>query len=116
MKGSVLIAVAVQSKDHGVYRKYTVTVGRKPGSQAHYYVHDVHSVTDLLGRLADETMYPRQEASEEGPADSPAATQRYAVQNSQTMPAGGSGHFEKPQKLQATPIEEGAEGPEEEPS
>ncbi|KAF4702025.1 Trehalose-6-P synthase/phosphatase complex synthase subunit, partial [Perkinsus olseni] len=63
------------SKDHGVYRKYTVTVGRKPGSQAHYYVHDVHSVTDLLGRLADETMYPRQEASEEGPADSPAAAQ-----------------------------------------
>ncbi|KAF4745601.1 Trehalose-6-P synthase/phosphatase complex synthase subunit, partial [Perkinsus olseni] len=68
-----------QSKDHGVYRKYTVTVGRKPGSQAHYYVHDVHSVTDLLGRLADETMYPRQEASEEGPADSPAAAQRCAA-------------------------------------
>ncbi|EER02841.1 hypothetical protein Pmar_PMAR025999 [Perkinsus marinus ATCC 50983] len=102
-----------QSKNKEVYCKYTVTVGRKPGSQAHYYVHDVHSVTDLLGRLADETLYPRQEASEVN-ADSPASPQRFAVHNSQTVPAGNSAQFvQKPHVLEEAPI---MEGPEDEPS
>ncbi|KAF4656685.1 Trehalose-6-P synthase/phosphatase complex synthase subunit, partial [Perkinsus chesapeaki] len=104
-----------QSKDTGVYHKYTVTVGRKPGSQAHYYVHDVHSVTDLLGRLADETICPRMEASEES-ADgaSPGGTQMFAVQIAQTVPAGGSAQFAKPSKIEASPIEEGDSQEEEE--
>ncbi|EEQ98246.1 trehalose-6-phosphate synthase, putative [Perkinsus marinus ATCC 50983] len=103
------------SKNKEVYCKYTVTVGRKSGSQAHYYVHDVHAVTDLLGRLADETMFPRQEASEVDGRSSAVAAQMYAVHNASTVPAGSSKDFEEkpPHELEEPTI---VEGPEEEPS